>query len=228
MFDIGANVGQMSSLLLKLGARVVSLEPNKLCHPALQYQCGKNPDFSLVEKAVSNEPGMATLHFEGTASTASLRSDWEWLKPRKNRTVQTCDVPVTTIDALIAEYGLPDYCKIDVEGFELECIQGMSQPVPLLSFEYHRAELRNARACLEALSKLSPIATNITTLDHAEFAFADWRSSDETISYIFDNPAIHAGDIFVRSAISNQTSDAAEMAGIQSTGVKMTSSSSLS
>ncbi|MBT8473543.1 MAG: FkbM family methyltransferase, partial [Marinicaulis sp.] len=91
MFDIGANVGQMSSLLLKLGARVVSLEPNKLCHPALQYQCGKNPDFSLVEKAVSNEPGMATLHFEGTASTASLRSDWEWLKPRKNRTVQTCD-----------------------------------------------------------------------------------------------------------------------------------------
>ena len=37
---------------------------------------------------------------------------------------------------LIQQYGVPDFIKIDTEGFELEVLKGLSKPVKALSFEY--------------------------------------------------------------------------------------------
>jgi len=34
------------------------------------------------------------------------------------------------------EYGLPHFCKIDVEGFEEQALAGLSRPLPVLSFEF--------------------------------------------------------------------------------------------
>ena len=39
-------------------------------------------------------------------------------------------VPATTLDELIAAYGIPAFVKIDVEGMEHEVLAGLSQPVP--------------------------------------------------------------------------------------------------
>ena len=43
---------------------------------------------------------------------------------------------MTTLDTLVAEYGEPAFCKIDVEGFEVEALKGLSRPLRALSFEY--------------------------------------------------------------------------------------------
>jgi FkbM family methyltransferase len=40
------------------------------------------------------------------------------------------EVPMRTLDELIREYGVPDFCKIDVEGYEFGVIQGLSRPNP--------------------------------------------------------------------------------------------------
>ena len=46
------------------------------------------------------------------------------------------DVAVTTLDALIARFGVPAFIKIDVEGAEPDVLAGLSHAVPVLSFEY--------------------------------------------------------------------------------------------
>ena len=63
--------------------------------------------------------------------------------------VGTFEVPVVTLDAAIEHYGVPAYCKIDVEGWEFEVLRGLSQAVDLISLEFHLTDrdIAKTRAC---------------------------------------------------------------------------------
>jgi FkbM family methyltransferase len=128
VFDIGCNLGQKSVTFLRLGARVIALEPNPNCAPVLELEFGNEPRFTLVRKAVGAAAGRATNNFANTYATASLRSDWHALKYTDGE-LQQLSVDVTTLKDLIASYGEPDFCKIDVEGFEPEVVKGLDRPL---------------------------------------------------------------------------------------------------
>jgi hypothetical protein len=70
---------------------------------------------------------------------------------------ETEQVVIDTLDNLIAKYGLPKFIKIDVEGFELDVLKGLTNPVPIISFEYATPE-HTVRLfeCIEMIEKLSP------------------------------------------------------------------------
>ena len=71
-------------------------------------------------------------------------------------------ISVTTLDALIDEFGAPAFCKIDVEGMEAEILQGLSSALPLIAFEYVPAALPIAQACLDRLCAIgSPRARHL-------------------------------------------------------------------
>jgi FkbM family methyltransferase len=172
-FDIGANVGQTTEALADCGARVISVEPNPLCIPVLEWQFGRNPRVTLVKKAVGAELGSDILNYNGTDSTASIRKDWLLA----NRT--SAVVEVTTLDQLISEYGRPKLCKVDVEGFETEVFKGLNRPIPLIYFEVHRQEIHRAREVLSRLSHLGRIeAANLTDIDHSAWLFDRWVTLD--------------------------------------------------
>lgn len=198
VFDIGANLGQKSEIFLACGARVVALEPNPLCAPTLRFEFARNDGFRLIEKAVGAEAGRARLNFVGAESTASLRGDWKWLTEGGKLKARNVEVEVTTLDALIAEFGPPAYCKIDVEGFELEVLRGLTQTIPLLSFEYHGEELDRLAACLERLASLSPIAVNVIEMNGAGFIMAEWRTHGEALAEARAGALPPVGDVFVR------------------------------
>ena len=118
-------------------------------------------------------------------------------------------VPVTTLDAQIASFGVPNYCKIDVEGFEEEVLSGLTKPLPVVSFEFHLNEegVRRARACLTRLSRFaSPIAeVNVTAAETAQFYFSGWRALREFTEWFPGDlrqslPGNPYGDIYVRTA----------------------------
>jgi FkbM family methyltransferase len=159
-FDIGAHVGNQMRAWSRLGARIVGVEPQPACMRFLKRWYGHHPSISLVEQALGSVPGTQTLFVsQRTPTVTTLSQDWI-------HTVQQIDsfawvrwdtslsVSVTTLDRLITQYGKPAFCKIDVEGYELEVLRGLSQPLRAVSFEYIPAAMHTALGCIERLSQL--------------------------------------------------------------------------
>ena len=159
-FDIGSHVGDRIGAFRRLGARVVALEPQPLCADVIRALYGDDPEVTLFEGACGPTSGRLTLHVNSANPTVTTASrdfvkaadgagGWEgqvW-----DREI---DVPVTTLDALIAAHGAPAFVKIDVEGFEADVLAGLSQPPPALSFEFTTIQRDVALACLDRIAAL--------------------------------------------------------------------------
>jgi FkbM family methyltransferase len=180
VFDIGANVGAKSEVFLQLGARVIAFEPQPAVHPELRASCGYNRRFTLVAAALGPAAGTATLHITPRNSgEASLVADWV---PGQTAEVK---VPVRTMDDAMKEFGRPAFCKIDVEGFELEVFKGMTSPVPALSFEYHLSQkgIPKVLACLDYLSGFGPLRINYVADGKTGFGLQRWADKESFVSY---------------------------------------------
>jgi FkbM family methyltransferase len=154
VFDIGANCGDYAKTFLHLGARVVAVEPV----PNLARQLERLGCLAVVEKAVGENECVMQLHISNHSDLSSLSADW--LDVTKDNDgwqdvpqwTSTIDVPVTTLDRLIAEHGMPEYIKIDVEGFELSALRGLTKAPRLLSFEFNSNQTDQAIACVNHLA----------------------------------------------------------------------------
>ncbi len=106
---------------------------------------------------------------------------------------------MTTLDQLIAEYGSPSFCKIDVEGFERQVLEGLSSPVSCISFEFTREFLDDARVCVSLLENLGSIEVNASFGETMQLA-GSWVDPERIFSTIEAQPEdCDWGDIYVRS-----------------------------
>ncbi|MEH2107059.1 FkbM family methyltransferase [Nostoc sp.] len=199
-FDIGANIGTKAEAFLIAGAKVVAFEPQPECMRELKARCSHyRSKFHPVQKAVGAEPGESTLYTRERSGIASFYEDWVG-------TVQSSiQVSITTLDRAIDEFGKPDYCKIDVEGWELEVLKGLTQPISLLSFEYHitEREINTTAACIDYLSHLGKIQINVVPAEMHSFVFQEWLTPDEFLKRFPEDVADLGkdgyGEIWVRS-----------------------------
>jgi FkbM family methyltransferase len=153
VFDIGANVGVLSDAFASLGARVVALEPNSDCvrHIQLSYA---DADIEVIQAAVGARNGLAVLNVSDERDVRSSISD-EWIKTmgRQDQSYRGIwsrqrVVPMVTLDALVEHFGMANFIKVDVEGFEEKVLSGLSKQPPLLSFEFTATFLAPAMSCL--------------------------------------------------------------------------------
>jgi len=209
IFDIGANGGAKTDIFLRLGARVIAVEPDEACQAILsdrfvRYRF-RPSSVTLVGKAASDRIGVEELIIDGPGSAVNTISR-KWAdhlkKNKEDFKYQHCglqfstvkSVATTTLDDLFNLYGIPFFVKIDVEGHELNVLLGMRRSDPFLSFEVNLSTFRQEGIkCVQVLHQLSgdgrfnytPDCCSGLMLDQwvlaEEFCVVLEKCSDETI-----------------------------------------------
>ncbi len=77
---------------------------------------------------------------------------------------------------------MPAFTKIDVEGYELQVLKGLSTPVPALSFEYTPEDIKAAYDCLDAIARLGPYLFNISAGESMAMSMPTYADRERTIS----------------------------------------------
>ncbi len=205
VFDVGAHLGDRSVAFSALGARVVALEPQPQILPWLRRLVGRRA-ITVVPEAVGAEPGELELAISERHPTVStLASQWRQGIGAANETFrnvrweQRVTVPVTTLDALIARHGEPAFCKIDVEGFELSVLQGLSTPIRALSIEFVAGSLSGTQACIRHLGTLGDYEYNAVFGERRRWIFSEWQTPDELLGWLERGAGkASSGDIYAR------------------------------
>jgi len=114
-------------------------------------------------------------------------------------------VEVATLDDLIQRHGEPAFCKIDVEGFELDVLTGLSRPVRALSFEYLPPAHDAALAALDLLERLGAAAGgyryNYSPVETMRLASDHWLDRKQLVGLLDRaRPLGRSGDIYARLA----------------------------
>ncbi|MBP7779695.1 MAG: FkbM family methyltransferase [Acidobacteria bacterium] len=190
VFDVGAHVGNRTRAFLALGCQVVALEPQPAVAAMLRTVVGGDRHVRIVQKAVSGAIGRARLAVsERTPTVSTLADDWRDQRRQEPGFAgvewnDTVEVDTTTLDALIAEYGVPTFVKLDIEGGEAAALAGLTQPVPTVSFEFLPQALGAVRACGERLEALGPYRYNWTPAESHRLASDTWLTLDALVGRV--------------------------------------------
>lgn len=158
VFDVGANIGNRTEIFLKLNTRVIAIEPQHSCVTILKNKF--NSRILIEEVGLGSSEGELDMYIADESTISTFSSDFiektGSTKFSRNKWGKKEKVRISTLDRLISIHGIPDFCKIDVEGFEPEVLSGLSTPIPLVSFEYNVPDLaQNVYKCLYKLNSLS-------------------------------------------------------------------------
>ncbi|HMO38182.1 MAG TPA: FkbM family methyltransferase [Saprospiraceae bacterium] len=133
VIDIGANTGQFAESLYDFGYRgqVISFEPVRKVHEALQKRAQRYPQWQVAERcAIGSHDGEIDIHVsEDTVFSSVLPiKDSYVAHNRKSRIVGKEKTPIYKLDTIIPEY-IPEaeariLLKIDTQGYEKEVLDG--------------------------------------------------------------------------------------------------------
>lgn len=180
--DIGAHKGVKAQYFIDKEFKSILVEPQPECIKILNtlfkgseiveiLQFGMGASRDILEMSINTrEPALSTFSEEWKTGRF-IDSLWD----------TKIDVPITTLDYLISKYGSPRYIKIDVEGFELEVIKGLTHKSGIISFEFTVEFIRNAIKCISYLSSLGYSKFNLTKGEDLTFFLDKWVNKEDII-----------------------------------------------
>lgn len=203
-FDIGANSGNKALEMLEIAKMVICIEPQPDCCNTLRCRLPKEKSI-IINAACSSSSSKMNMKIS-QYSTLSTMSDDFIAETSKNRFRgvswdKTIEVNTITLDSIIKKYGVPDFCKIDVEGYEDTVLSGLSTPIPIISIEF-TPELKNKSfLCIDRLLSLSDsYLFNYSEGETGTFYFKEWLCPSEMISFLKSRNdfIVSFGDIYAR------------------------------
>lgn len=166
-YDIGANIGNHSVQFANRFAKVFSFEPNQLTFKLLQINLNPfdNVKVNNFGFGRNEEHLKLTGNFEnvgGATALPSKFSDFEF------------DVQIKKLDDFVSNHLAPNFIKIDVEGMEIEVLEGGENTFlkhrPMVAFE---ANLQNN----VKIETNSPVVQKLLEWEYKIFWLEEKKSS---------------------------------------------------
>ena len=167
ILDIGANEGFVSEIFLDKGFGVVAVEPDPRNVSILKARFGLNRNFLLYPCLCGTEAGLQQFWLSernNAFSTNNLK--WKNLLSGGNYRFHAhfmedpIEIQATTLDEILRAHGKLVFAKIDAEGSELNCFQGLSEKIPLIAFEANLPEFAEETiSCVQRLAAIDEGAT---------------------------------------------------------------------
>jgi len=157
IFDIGANDGSSALKFITKSKKVVCFEPNPQLADSLTSTFINQPVI-VDNRGVSYKNGKQIFKIANANTISTFSEDWisnsrfsngyEWS--------QHVEVDTITLDSIIEEYGIPDYIKIDTEGYEYEILTSFTKLLPntLFSFEWAEEQKLKIESTINYLNNL--------------------------------------------------------------------------
>ena len=140
--DCGANVGDVSAAMLKVGLRVIAFEPDPLSLAALHRRFDSEPRLTIIPKAVGASNRRAPLYRQ-TANGRTLTEASSFIRMKHHQPEPAAEIDIIDLPAFLAGLGEPVYLlKLDIEGAEAEVLEalldrGLTQPIGRIFVETH-------------------------------------------------------------------------------------------
>ena len=166
IFDIGANSGNTVAHFITVANKVICFEPNPTLVNHLKNRFTNN-SIIIDKRGVSSKNGTQTFKIANEDTISTLSEDWV----TNSRFTgdynwdNHIEIETVTLDSIIEEYGIPDYIKIDVEGYEYEILTSFTKFLPNTLFAFEFAE--------EQKYKINLILQHLNKLGYDSFAFTD-------------------------------------------------------
>lgn len=208
VFDVGSNIGDKSESFLSLGAKVIGFEPQSECYHYLLDRFKGNTNFITENIALSNKVG-SEIMYKASYHTISSMSEEFITEAKKERFIgynwdTKIVVETNTLDNIIEKYGLPSFIKIDVEGYELNVLQGLSTSVDYVSVEFNPELCQSTVDCIEYVDNLN---NNQSLFNYGyredEFFKFDWISKYQIIEYLrsINDHVFEFGDVYIKKIV---------------------------
>lgn len=175
VIDVGANKGQSIDFFLRLNpsCEIFALEPNPVLFNLLKKKYASSKNIKIFNIGVSNHSGEKIFFenlFDYTSSFEDLNPDSEYLKRKAmifgvkpdNLVIDKYPVNVITLEEFINEH-VPlkniDVLKIDTEGHEFYCLQGLfnenyTPKISYIQIENHNDDMYRNRVPYEDIRNL--------------------------------------------------------------------------
>lgn len=125
-------------------------------------------------------PSSISREWVEAVRTSGRFADYLWHESQR--------VSVTTLDRLIEQYGVPVFCKIDVEGFEFQVLRGLSGPLKAVSFEFTPEFIDAAVNCVRYLSQLGSNRFNYSVRESMCLSLPGGVDADRTCELLLHLP----------------------------------------
>ena len=136
-YDVGANHGQHSILMMSQGINCFAFEPNINCPESLISTASYNKftNYKLIKNAVGEKSGKLYLNFNPKETWNGKVSNK--VSHIKNET--SMEVSIITLDSFFLENQTPQLIKIDTEGYKINVLKGaitlIKNSRPMIIFE---------------------------------------------------------------------------------------------